>query len=263
MISPARQVRRSESQKGARVSAAYQPPRAIKGHSRSASEVDLDVWLGDLQSLHKFIAGKPMPGLGGPMSPEPTMRTRDVQKLLKQIGWPIKVTGARDPKTSQAIKDFQRGFLGAPPTAKPLHQDGVVDEKTEAAIRWSIANDGRCSKNFRFKEFASSHSGWIRTHRELVIGLEALRAHIGKPISILSGFRDFNLGASLSQHKFGNAMDPVDPLPRASDIAALKVFSGIGTFASTGRVRHLDVRHVGPNTTGGTKTRPTIFVDQF
>jgi hypothetical protein len=67
----------------------------------------------------------------------------------------------------------------------------------------------------------------------------------------------------MSQHKFGNAMDPTDPLPATNEIATLKVFSGIGTFASTGLVRHLDVRHVGPNTTGGTKNRPTIFVDKF
>ena len=30
-----------------------------------------------------------------------------------------------------------------------------------------------------------------------------------------------------------------------------------------GRVRHVDVRHVGPNFTGGTPSRPTIFVDAF
>jgi GH25 family lysozyme M1 (1,4-beta-N-acetylmuramidase) len=228
------------------------------------TEVDLDVWLGDLKSLQQFIAGTPVPGGGGAPSPEPTMTTQDVQTLLKQIGWPIEVTGVRSPQTSQAIKDFQRGYLGDPPTPQPLHQDGIVDATTEAAMRSSVANDGRCSKNFRFREFASSHTGWIRTHRELVIGLEALRAHMGnKPISILSGFRDFNLGATMSQHKFGNAMDPTDPFPAANEIAALKVFSGIGTFASTGLVRHLDVRHVGPNTTGGTKNRPTIFVDKF
>jgi len=95
-----------------------------------------------------------------------------------------------------------------------------------------------------------------------VLGLETLRAHIGRPIGVLSGFRDFDLGASMSQHKFGNGMDPTRPLPHSSEIAKLKVFSGIGTHTD-GRVRHLDVRHVGPNTTGGTKSRPTIFVDTF
>ena len=50
---------------------------------------------------------------------------------------------------------------------------------------------------------------------------------------------------------------------REAEFAELKVFSGIGHFAQNGLVRHVDVRHVGPNTTGGTKARPTIFVDQF
>ena len=224
--------------------------------------VDLDLWLGDAKSLRRWIEGLPTPGGGGPISPEPTLTTTETQTFLKQIGWPIKVTGTRTPETGQAIMDFQRGFVGDPPV-KPLREDGLVGPKTEEALRWSAANGGRCSRNFQFKEFASSKSGWIRTHRELVSGLEVLRDHVGHPIGILSGFRDFDLGASMSQHKFGNAIDPTKTLPHFSEIAALKVFSGIGHFATTGLVRHVDVRHVGPNSTGGTKARPTIFVDAF
>jgi UDP-2,3-diacylglucosamine pyrophosphatase LpxH len=138
-----------------------------------------------------------------------------------------------------------------------------VGPRTAKAMRASVDAAGACSKNFKFKEFASSHSGWIRTHRELVIGLEALRAHVGRPLGILSGFRDFALGASKSQHMFGNAIDPTENLPHFNEVAALKVFSGIGHFAESGLVRHVDVRHVGPNTTGGTKARPTIFIDRF
>jgi GH25 family lysozyme M1 (1,4-beta-N-acetylmuramidase)/peptidoglycan hydrolase-like protein with peptidoglycan-binding domain len=224
--------------------------------------VDLDVWMGAAASLRAWIAGDPGPGGGGGPSPEPSLSTRQTQTLLRQIGWPIKVDGKRGPKTAQAIKDFQRGYLGDPP-AKPLLQDGLVGPRTEAALRESAANGGRCSRHFTFKEFASSRSGWIRTHRELVVGLEALRAHVGRPIGVLSGFRDFDLGASFSQHKFGNAIDPTATLPHFSEVAALKVFSGIGHFANNGLVRHVDVRHVGPNSTGGTKTRPTIFIDAF
>src|SRR5204863_9896417 len=150
-------------------------------------------------------------GGGGTQSPEPTLTTNEVQRLLKQIGFPIKVNGVRDGETSQAIKDFQRGYLGDPPV-KPLLQDGLVGPKTEKALRASAENNGMCSKHFAFKEFASSHTGAIRTHRALVHGLEKLRAHVGQPIGVLSGFRDFNLGASMSQHKFGNAIDPVEPL---------------------------------------------------
>ncbi len=225
--------------------------------------VDLDVWLGNAKSLAAWIEGGPVAGAGGAQSPEPTMSTKEVQTLLKQIGFPIKVDGVRGGKTVQAIKAFQRGYVGAPPV-NPLVQDGLVGPKTEKALRASAAKNGLCSEHFRFKEFASSHTGAIRTHRELVIGLEKLRAHIGRPIGVLSGFRDFNLGASMSQHKFGNAMDPTEPLSTVQEVAALKVFSGIGHSPGSDRVRHVDVRHVGPNTTpGASKSRPEIFIDAF
>jgi len=246
-------------------------PKNVRAHQFSetgtfpgvGTTVDLDVWLGNANSLAAWIAGTPLPGLGGPQSPEPTMSTKDVQTLLKQVGFPIKVDGKRGGQTAQAIKDFQRGYVGAPPV-DPLLQDGLVGPKTEQALRASAANGGLCSEHFKFKEFASSHTGAIRTHRELVLGLEKLRAHIGRPIGVLSGFRDFNLGASMSQHKFGNAMDPTEPLSTVQEVAALKVFSGIGHSPGSDQVRHVDVRHVGPNTTpGASPSRPEIFVDAF
>jgi GH25 family lysozyme M1 (1,4-beta-N-acetylmuramidase) len=232
--------------------------------------VDLDVWLGDAKSLRAWIEGAPAPrpngrravAAVGVQAPDPTISTKDVQTLLTKIGFKVKPDGKRGPKTAQAIKDFQRGYVGSPPV-DPLLEDGLVGPTTEKALRASAKNGGMCSKHFKFKEFASSHTGAIRTHRELVIGLEKLRAHIGRPIGVLSGFRDFNLGASMSQHKFGNAMDPTEPLSTVEEVAALKVFSGIGHSPGSNRVRHVDVRHVGPNTTGGTKARPTIFVDAF
>jgi GH25 family lysozyme M1 (1,4-beta-N-acetylmuramidase) len=226
--------------------------------------VDLNVWLGDAKSLRAWINGQAVDhgGGGGKPSPEPATGTRQVQQLLKAIGWPIKADGKRGPKTAQAIKDFQRGFVGDP-EAPALLGDGLVGPKTAAAMRWSAANDGKCSANFRFKEFASSHTGWIRTHRDLVIGLEKLRAHIGQPIGVLSGFRDFDLGASASQHKYGNAIDPSATLPHYSEVAKLGVFSGIGYYSKTGLVRHVDVRHVGPNTTGASRARPELFIDAY
>jgi hypothetical protein len=73
----------------------------------------------------------------------------------------------------------------------------------------------------------TSHTGWIRTQRELVSGLETLREHIGRPIGVLSGFRDFNLGASQSQHKFGNATDPTETLPHDLHRSVLTTAQGI------------------------------------
>jgi GH25 family lysozyme M1 (1,4-beta-N-acetylmuramidase) len=225
--------------------------------------VDLDVWLGNVTSLQAYLDGEPVAGGGGTTSPKPSLDTTEVQKLLKQIGFPITVDGVRGGETAQAIKDFQRGYLGDPPV-KPLLQDGLVGPKTAKALRRSAENGGMCSKHFAFKEFASSHSGAIRTHRALVHGLEKLRAHVGGPIGILSGYRDFNLGASMSQHKFGNAIDPNEPLSTVQEVAALKVFSGIGHSPGSDRVRHVDVRHVGPNTTpGASPARPEIFIDAF
>ena len=225
--------------------------------------VDLDVWLGNAKSLEAWLEGNPVAGGGGDVSPEPTLSTKEVQTLLKQIGFPIEVDGARGGQTAQAIKDFQRGYLGDPPV-KPLLQDGLVGPLTEKALRASAANNGMCSKHFTFKEFASSHTGAIRTHRALVHGLEKLRAHVGQPIGVLSGFRDFNLGASMSQHKFGNAMDPDQPLSTVQEVAALKVFSGIGHSPGSDKVRHVDVRHVGPNPTpGASPARPEIFIDAY
>jgi GH25 family lysozyme M1 (1,4-beta-N-acetylmuramidase) len=225
--------------------------------------VDLDVWLGDAKSLNAFIEGHPVAGRGAGPAPEPTISTEEIQTLLKQIGFPMAIDGVRGPETAQAIKDFQRGYVGSPPV-DPLVQDGLVGQKTEDALRASAAKDGLCSSHFKFREFASSHTGRIRTHTELVIGLEKLRAHMGRPIGVLSGFRDFDLGASMSQHKFGNAMDPTEPLSTVNEVAALKVFSGIGHSPGSDRVRHVDVRHVGPNTTpGASKSRPEIFVDAF
>jgi hypothetical protein len=70
---------------------------------------------------------------------------------------------------------------------------------TVNALRWSIDHGGACSLHFKFREFASSQTGrirtrgelasgpqtlreaQIRTHGELISGLETLREHIGGP----------------------------------------------------------------------------------
>jgi lysozyme len=223
--------------------------------------VDVDAWLGDGRSVAAWIAGRPAPngGGGGAPSPGPDMTIREAQRLLRKIGWPVGEDGVRGPKTAQAIKDFQLGWA----IGKPLLVDGLVGPKTAAALRDSAAHGGRVSAHFTYKEFASSHTGWMRVHRALVVGLEKLRAYTGRPIGVLSGFRDFELGASHSQHHYGNAIDPTAALPHYTEVAKLKVFSGIGYHAASGLVRHVDVRHVGPNFTGGTPARPTVFVDAF
>ena len=94
--------------------------------------------------------------------------------------------------------------------------------------------------------------------------MEKIRERYG-PFSPLSGYRDplHNKsvgGASNSQHLYGNAAD----IPRelGLTVAAAKsfgAFSGLGINKSSGRVVHVDVRHLGPNTSGGTVQHPTVW----
>lgn len=67
-------------------------------------------------------------------------------------------------------------------------------------------------------------------------------------------------GATNSQHVYGNAMDPSSD-QNYSTARALNHFSGLGTRTSNrNALRHADVRHLGPNTTGGTPTHPTVWL---
>ena len=97
----------------------------------------------------------------------------------------------------------------------------------------------------------------------LVWGLDRFRERAGVPVSPVSGYRDPARnrqvgGASSSQHLHGNACD-VPQVLSTDDVRALRAFSGIGIVRATGRVAHVDVRHVGPNTTGGSLERPTVW----
>jgi hypothetical protein len=51
----------------------------------------------------------------------------------------------------------------------------------------------------------------------------------------------------------------LDPAQSENAVKRLERFSGIGIQRATGLVRHVDVRHIGPNTTGGSPSRPTIW----
>ena len=58
-----------------------------------------------------------------------TMSTRDVQKALKTLGWPIAVDGSWGDDTFKAAKDFQRGFA-----FWQLLVDGHAGPKTQEAF---------------------------------------------------------------------------------------------------------------------------------
>lgn len=186
------------------------------------------------------------------------MDIKEVQQALKEIGWPIAVDGEMDDQTHNAIKDFQRGFAWW-----DLLIDGHVGHKTEKALKYCLKNDGLASEHFRFAEWKSKGNGWIRIRRELVRGLEEYRDAVGGPVSVVSGYRDpaHNTkvgGAANSQHLYGNAAD-VSGILTSTAVKSLRQFSGIGIRRADSRVLHVDVRHLGPNTTNGSPAAPTIW----
>jgi peptidoglycan hydrolase-like protein with peptidoglycan-binding domain len=172
-----------------------------------------------------------------------TARIRRVQARLRKIGWPVKPDGVKGPQTRQAIREFQRGYARA-----KLPVDGEVRRisRTYRAIRWSASHGGRCSRHYKYSEFASKGNGDVSVDRRLVLGLEKYRARVGHGVAIVSGYRDpaHNRrvgGATSSQHMTGKAAD-IRPELSVAQVRALGVFNGIGYDGNTGRVRHVDVR---------------------
>lgn len=187
------------------------------------------------------------------------MNRGQILVALRDIGFPVP-SGVTAKQYHEIITDFQRGYA-----FWTLLTDGYAGPKTERAIRHSLNHDGRCSPHFRYREFASKGNNdfTIKVHRYLVRSLEELRMKVGHPIGMDSGYRDpdhnkYVGGVSNSQHLYGNAIDPKPDLS-LDDVRSVKRFSGIGIVKVTGRVAHVDVRHKGPNTTGGSPLDPTIW----
>lgn len=220
--------------------------------------------------------GKPVQGLirrraeeamlfarGGAVEDPGTLLARerevDSGEVLREIGFPLPTSPSKK-QLQEAISDFQRGWA-----FWRLEVDGHLGPKTERALRTCVKNGGRCSENFWFREFASKGASdtTIKLRRELVVGLEEYRGRFG-PVSIVSGYRDPDHnhavgGVGNSQHLYGNGAD----IPRKATVAqvrALGRFSGIGYDGDDGLVRHVDVRHLDPNTSGGTPENPTVWI---
>jgi hypothetical protein len=182
----------------------------------------------------------------------------ELQRALRLLGWPIRVDGTIGEQTTAAVRAFQRGFAFS-----TLVAGGGVGPRTQAALRMSIRRGGRCSQHFTFRSFRSPGDGWVKLDRALARALEAYRAALGEPVAIVSGHRDASWNAAHgglpdSQHLHGTAAD-LEPAMALEDVHALRVFSGIGYDASTGLVRHVDVRHCGPDAGGATVAHPAVW----
>jgi zinc D-Ala-D-Ala carboxypeptidase len=185
------------------------------------------------------------------------MDTKEVQAALRDLGWPIDVDGSFGPTTRQAVLDFQQGF-----SFDDLLVDGFAGPKTHEALRHCLGGGGKCGSHFAFREFKSKGDGWIKVHRDLVRALDQYRQRYG-PTTVVSGHRDLRHnqkvgGAKNSQHLYGTAVDITGKASRKA-VQDLGLFSGIGYRARDGLVVHVDVRHAGTNTTGGSPAAPTVW----
>ena len=198
----------------------------------------------------------------------------NLQTQLTELGFPCGVIdGVNGPATRTAVARFQLAYnLG-----RHLDVDGLYGPMTLGALS-EVRRTGRLSPNFTVNELRSKgdRSCWI--HRDTLVALERLRSHVGRPLAVVSGWRDVAHnqrvgGARTSQHTFGaapelqriasrlsprthigagRAIDFNQGYIRLEDCQGLRIFSGIGH--RNGWVTHVDIR------TNATPARPTVWV---
>lgn len=211
------------------------------------------------------------------------METLELQQRLTRIGMdPGVADGIDGPATRTAVARFQ---LACALPGHNLVVDAVAGPRTWTALE-AASDSGRLSPNFLVSELRTrTRSGgpkdgtcWV--HRDLLSRLEAMRAHVGKPLGVISGWRDpaHNArvgGAKSSQHTFGVAQELKAISSRLSrnaqlivgkaadlnrgyisleECQSLGLFGGLG-YREVGGVKwvtHVDVRSVDPR-------RPTTW----
>jgi zinc D-Ala-D-Ala carboxypeptidase len=163
---------------------------------------------------------------------------------------PFPIDGLNGPQTRLSVARFQLAYnLG-----KRLVVDGMYGPMTLAAMD-EVEKRGRISPNFSLNEVRSKGDRTAFIHRDLLVALETLRSRVGRPLSLVSAWRDIQHnrrvgGATSSQHTYGPAPELQaikDRFPRNSILTAgtggrfqpwlhyarttaraLNLFSGIG-----------------------------------
>ena len=119
---------------------------------------------------------------------------------------------------------------------------------------YSLKKDGekKLSTNFRVREFACGDgTDTVFVAPRLVMVLQSIRSHFGKPVNIHSGYRTppYNAkvgGVEDSQHTYGTAADISIKGVSVADVAAyarsiMPDWGGVGIYKKQGFV-HVDVR---------------------
>jgi zinc D-Ala-D-Ala carboxypeptidase len=195
------------------------------------------------------------------------MMVGELQRRLNLIGFaPGPVDGVSGPATRTAVARFQLAYnLG-----NRLTVDGVAGPFTWAALTEVERRGNRLSPSFAVSELRSKGDLTCWVHRDLLVALERFRSSVGKPLALVSAWRDVAHnrrvgGATSSQHTFGEASElrairstlavgahigagRAADLNRGyatlADVRALQLFSGIGWREVDGVqwVTHVDVR---------------------
>lgn len=183
------------------------------------------------------------------------------QRIARKCATPLQVDGIPGWRTRRWVRMFQGAFMLGRFAERPLEVTGVVDADTIEALRICEANGYKASPNFRFSEFrtrlgdpnyvqtkVTTGNAGVKVSRQLLIVLEAIRAAIGRAITVRSGYRDdwWNIavrGAKFSQHLRGFACDIDAVLGVTREIAVAAGATGLGRLGSNGIVTHVDVRN--------------------
>ena len=191
---------------------------------------------------------------------------RNIQRNLNIMGFNAGAEdGLNGPSTRLAVARFQLAFnLG-----NPLAVDGLYGPMTLGAMA-EVEKRGNISPNFSLNEVRSKGDRTAFVHRDLLNALETLRSRVGRPLSLVSAWRDIQHnrrvgGATSSQHTYGDAPElqrVKAQFPRNSiltagraadfnrgyitleDAQALELFSGLGWRLDGGKrwVTHVDIR---------------------
>lgn len=205
------------------------------------------------------------------------MQTAEMQDRLNRLGMSAGSTdGVLGSMTRTALARFQ---LACALPGHNLVVDAIPGPRSWAALREATERMA-LSPHFGVGELRTRtrqggpKDGTCWVHRDLLHGLERLRAHVGRPLPVVSGWRDpaHNRrvgGASASQHTFGVAPELVALSSRLSrrahlragraadiprryasleEVRELELFGGLGYVRDGGVdwVTHVDVRPTNP-----------------